>query len=138
MFGKTMKNTSGSQRRPNSGGGIKVEQDQKPQRVATVMVMDTKIEELMVQHEELLQSGHEQFSHAVSRQRANSWRLLNVTKLRSKLKGLMCNWMWSGAFLSAWCRTVFRECKTLPTSPINHLGWPVCAALGPLCIVTTA
>ena len=60
-------------------GAIKEEQDQKPQRVATLMATDTEIQEFMVQHEELLQSGHEHkhgaghlFSHAVSRLRANS------------------------------------------------------------------
>ena len=148
-----MKNTSGSQRRPNRGG-IKVEQDQKQQRVATSMDMDTEIKELITQHEELLQSGHENqagcrtcfrtlFSGSERTSAAFYARIqlritFNVTKLRSKLEGFMCNSMWSGAFFSASFRAVFRECKTLPASPINHLGWHVCAALGRPCTVTTA
>ena len=68
-----------------------MEQDQKPQRVATLVVMDTETEELMVQHDELLQSGHEHKQgaglvfarsfHAASEQLESSVRAFNRASL---------------------------------------------------------
>ena len=115
IHSNTMNSAGGSHLGSSSEGGIKAEQEQKPQRVANTTNNFTPIKELIANYKGLLQSGHKNkqgafvFAHC-SRKRVQleafsahiqSRIIVNVGKLRSKLKGLRCNSMWSGAFFEA-------------------------------------
>ena len=81
IYSNTMNSAGGSHLGSNSEGGIKAEQEQKPQRVANTTNNFTPIKELMANYKGLLQSGHKNkqgagllFSHTVPGS-ACSWRL---------------------------------------------------------------